>query len=50
MGVVGLGCLPYLYATMKLYFVAQAYKPEYEWPQLTELWKTVVSGIGFLLA
>jgi len=47
-----LACLviPFLYMSFKLKFDAQARRPDFNWPSLTELWKAVVSGLFFILA
>ena len=38
-----------MYYSFTLLIEAQAYKPEYPWPQATELWKAVVSGTILIL-
>jgi hypothetical protein len=48
--ILGVITIPYLYYTLKLYSLGRAERPEYPWPHLSELWKTVVSGLGFFLA
>jgi len=40
---------PHLYYSFSLYDQAQKYKPSYPWPQITELWKAVVSGVIFIV-
>jgi hypothetical protein len=47
---VGLISVPCLYYCLCLYYQAPVYNPKYAWPQLTDLWKTVVSGLFFLAA
>ena len=46
-----LACLmgPHMYYSFTLLMEAQAYKPDYPWPQVSELWKAVVSGIVFIV-
>lgn len=48
--VAGSLILPHIYYSACLYKEAQAFDPSYPWPQITELWKALVSGVFFLTA
>ena len=40
--------VPFIYYSFSLYFAARAHRPDYPWPELTEMWKAFVSGTCFL--
>ena len=43
--VLSIIVVPFMYYSFGMYFQARAHRPDYEWPELSELWKAVVSGV-----
>ena len=46
-GIAGSLLITHAYYSASMYNVAQAVDPSFPWPQITELWKTVVSAFVF---
>jgi len=47
--VLSIIVIPFMYYSLSMYFLARKIRPDYEWPELSELWKTAVSGVIFIL-